>query len=134
MAADLEQAIVRVPLLIALLGLIGSGVAWHFGGLPYASAFLAGAVAAYLNFRLIERLVNRLLRALAAEPGKPPKAAGFRLFLQLSLFVLAAFVILRFSGIDIVVALYGFLVCPAAVMLEAIYYLLLTYGHSDGHS
>jgi len=127
-AANLEQAIVRVPLLIAVLGLIGAGVAWHFGGLPYASAFLAGAVAAYLNFRLIERLVNRLLRALAAEPRKPPKAAGFRLFLQLSLFVLAAFVILRFSGINIVVALYGFLVCPAAVMLEAIYYLLLGFS------
>jgi hypothetical protein len=52
------------------------------------------------------------------------------LFLQLALFVLGAFVIIRFSGFNIVVALYGFLVCPAAVMLEAIYYLLLTYGHS----
>jgi hypothetical protein len=128
--ADLEQAIVRVPLLIAALGLIGSGVAWHYGGLPDASAFLVGAVAAYLNFRLIERFVSRLLRALSAAPLKPPKAAGFRLFLQLSLFVLAAFVILRFSGMNVVVALYGFLVCPAAVLLEAIYYLVLTYGHS----
>src|SRR5579863_1248895 len=98
MAGDLDQAIVRVPFLIALLGLIGAGVAWHFGGLPYAGSFLAGAVAAYLNFRLIERFVNRLLRTLAAEPRKPPKAAGFRLFMQLSLFVLVAFVILRFSG------------------------------------
>jgi len=130
MAADLNQAMVRVPLLIAVLGLIGSGVAWHFGGLPWAGAFLVGAVAAYLNFRLIERFVNRLLRALAAEPRKPPQAAGFMLFLQLSLFVLAAFVILRFSGMNIMVALYGFLVCPAAVMLEAIYYLLIAYGHS----
>jgi hypothetical protein len=129
-AADLEQAIVRVPMLIAVLGLIGAGVAWHFGGLPYAGSFLAGAGAAYLNFRLIERFVKRLLRALSAEPLKPPKAAGFRLFLQLSLFVLAAFVILRFSGLNVVVALYGFLVCPAAVLLEAIYYLVLTYGHS----
>jgi hypothetical protein len=128
--ADLDQAIVRVPFLIAVLGLIGAGVAWHFGGLPFASAFLVGTVAAYLNFRLIERFVNRLLRALSAEPRKPPKAAGFRLFLQLALLVLGAFVILRFSGMNIVVALYGFLVCPAAVMLEAIYYLLLTYGHS----
>lgn len=130
MAADLDQAIVRVPLLIAVLGLIGSGVSWHFGGLPDASAFLVGAVAAYLNFRLIERFVSRLLGALAAEPRKPPKAAGLRLFLQLALFVLVAFVILRFSGMNIVVALYGFLVCPAAVMLESLYYLLLTYGHS----
>ena len=130
MAADLDQAMVRVPLLIAVFGLIGAGVAWHFGGLPYASSFMLGAVAAYLNFRLIERFVSRLLRALSAEPRKRPRAAGFRLFLQLALFVLAAFVILRFSGMNVMVALYGFLVCPAAVMLEAIYYLLLTYGHS----
>jgi hypothetical protein len=128
-AADLDEAVARVPLLIALLGLAGSGVAWHFGGLPYASAFLAGAVAAYFNFRLIERFVKRLLRGLAASPEKPPKAAGFRLFLQLALFVAGAFVIIRFSGFNFVVALYGFFVCPAAVMLEAIFYLL-TYGHS----
>jgi hypothetical protein len=128
-AADLEQAIARVPLLIAVLGLIGAGVAWYYGGLPYATAFLIGAAAAYFNFRLIERFVERLLRTLAAEPRKPPKAAGLRLFLQLALFVAGCFVIIRFSGFNIVVALYGFLVCPAVVMLEAIYYLL-TYGHS----
>jgi hypothetical protein len=128
-AADLDQAVARVPLVIAVLGLTGAGVAWRFGGLPYATAFLVGAVAAYLNFRLIERFVKRLLQALSANPEKPPKAAGFRLFLQLALFVAGAFVILRYSGFNIAVALYGFLVCPAAVMLEAIFYLL-TYGHS----
>ena len=130
MTPDLDAAVARVPLLIALLGLAGSGVAWHFGGLPYAGGFLAGAVAAYVNFRLIERFVKRLMGALAASPAKPPKAAGFRLFLQLALLLAGAFVILRFSGFNIVVALYGFFVCPAAVMLEAISYLLLTYGHS----
>ncbi len=131
MAADLNQAIVRGPLLIAVLGLIGAGAAWHFGGLPYAVSFLMGAAAAYFNFRLIERFVDRLLRALvSANLAKPPKAAGLRLFVQLSLFVLAAFVILRFSGMNVVVALYGFFVCPAAVTLEAIYYLILNYGHS----
>lgn len=130
MAADLNQALVRVPALIGILGVIGAGVAWYFGGLPYASAFLVGAIAAYFNFRLVERFVKRLLRTLASQPEKPPKAAGLMLFLQLALFVTGAFVILRFTGFNIVVALYGFLVCPAAVMLEAIYYLLLTYGHS----
>jgi hypothetical protein len=128
--ADLDKAVERVPLLIAVLGLAGSGVAWHFGGLPYASAFLVGAVAAYFNFRLIESFVKRLVRVVAARPGKPPRRAGLRLFFQLALFALGAFVIIRFSGLNIVVALYGFFVCPAAVMLESIYYLLLTYGHS----
>ncbi len=130
MVADLDQAVARVPTLIVVLGLIGSGAAGHFGGFPYAGAFLLGSVAAYFNFRLIERLVKRLVEGLSANPEKPPKAAGLRLFLQLGLFVAGAFVILRFSGFNIIIALYGFLVCPAAVMLEAIFYLLLTYGHS----
>ncbi len=130
MEADLDRAMQRVPLLIAVLGLIGSAVAWRYGGLAAAVAFLIGAVAAYFNFRLIERFVARLVGSFAANPAKRPKFAGLRLFLQLALFLALAFVILRFTGFSIVVALYGFFVCPAAVMIEAIYYLILTYGHS----
>ncbi len=128
MPADLDQAIVRLPSVIAALGLIGSAAAWHFGGAPYAAAFLIGAIAAYFNFRLIERFVIRLLGSVAANPTKPPKAAGLRLFIQIAAFLAVAFVILRFTGINIVVALFGFLVCPAAVMLEAIFYLITYYG------
>jgi len=128
MEPDLNQAIARLPLLIAVLGILGSAVAWHFGGPPYAAAFLVGAAAAYFNFRLIERFVTRLLNSLSANPARPPKAPALRLFLQLALFLAGAFVILRFSGFNIVVALYGFLVCPAAAMLEAIYFLFTYYG------
>jgi hypothetical protein len=128
-AGDLDQSVARVPLLIAALGLAGSAVAWYFWGIALATAFLVGSVAVYLNFRLIERFVNRLLRAVASHPLKPPRRAGIALFLQLALFILGAFVIIHFSGLNIAAVLYGFLVCPAAVMLEAIYYLL-TYGHS----
>lgn len=127
---DLDRALRRVPLLIAVLGLIGSAVAAHFGGLRYAVAFLIGAVAAFFNFRLIERFVAGLVGAMSENPGKRPRFAGLRLFFQLVLFLTGAFVILRFTGFSIVVATYGFLVCPAAVMIVAIYYLILTYGHS----
>ena len=130
MEADLDKALQRVPLLIGILGLAGAAIAWRFGGLPYAVAFLIGAAAAYFNFRLIERFVVRLLGAMSETPGKRPKFAGFMLFIQLVLFLAVAFVILRFTGFSIVVALYGFFVCPAAVMIVAIYYLILTYGHS----
>jgi hypothetical protein len=126
---DLDKGIARVPPLIAALGLIGSGLAWNIGGLSYAVSFLAGAAAAYFNFRLLERFVDRLGRQVAAEPANPPKGAGIKLFLQFALFVLGAFVIIRLSGFNVVVALCGFLVCPAAVMLE-ILYELFTYGHS----
>jgi len=128
MQPDLDQAILRIPSVIAALGVIGASVAWRFGGLPYAAAFLVGAAAAYFNFRLIQRFVVRLLGALEARPAQPPKVASLRLFIQLAIFLAVAFAILRFTGINIVVALYGFLVCPAAVMLEGIYYLIAYYG------
>ena len=130
MQPDLDRALRRVPFLIAVLGLIGSAVAWRYAGFSGAVAFLIGAVAAFFNFRLIERFVARLVATMTENPAKRPKFAGLRLFIQLVIFLTAAFVILRFTGFSIVVAMYGFLVCPAAVMIEAIYYLILTYGHS----
>jgi hypothetical protein len=128
MEADLDRSLERVPFLIAALGLAGAAGSWHYGGLAYAVAFLIGAAAAYFNFRLIERFVVRLLGAMSENPAKRPKFAGLRLFVQLVLFLALAFVILRFTGFSMVVALYGFFVCPAAVMIEAIYYLITYYG------
>jgi len=130
---DFDKGIARIPGLILALGAVGTGVSGWFGGFPYAAAFFAGAGAAYFNFRLLERFVNRLgeLAAEAAKTtsAKPPKASGVCVFIQFALFVLGAFVILRISGFNVLAALYGFLVCPAAVIVE-IFYELITYGHS----
>jgi hypothetical protein len=131
---DLSEAVARVPRLILGLGLAGACVAWYLGGVAYSTAFLLGAFAAYFNFLLIERFVNRLVRKVLAaglkHPMKHPGARGFGLFIQLALFVTVAFVILRFTGLNLVVAFCGFLACPAAVMLESVYYLISIYGHS----
>jgi hypothetical protein len=123
--ADLDKAVQRLPVVIAVLGLAGSIVMWQIGGVAYAVAFLVGAIAAWFNFQLVERFVSRLAKAVVAQPQKRPKAPGLSLFLQLALFILGAFVIIRFSGFNLAAALAGFLVCPAAVMLEAIWYLIL---------
>lgn len=130
MAADLGLTVARVPRVIAALGIVGTLVAGYAGGIGWAVAFVVGAIAAYYNFRLIERFVNRLAQAMVERPGKRPKLPGLKLFMQLALFVAGAFVILRFSGFNLMVAFCGFLVCPAAVMIEAIYYLITYYGHS----
>jgi hypothetical protein len=125
---NFDQGIARVPKLIAVLGLAGTGVAGWMGGLAYALAFLVGAGAAYFNFRLIERAVDRLGR-LAGAAAKAPRASGAIMFIQFAVFAIGAFVILRLSGFNVAVALCGFLVCPAAVLIE-IFYELLTYEHS----
>lgn len=129
MPADYDRAIARLPRWIIVLGLAGTGLAGRLGGARDAAAFLAGSVAAYVNFRLIERTVNRLGRLAMAGTAKLPRAGGVQVFMQFALLVLGAFVILRYSGFNFVVALYGFLVCPAAVIVE-ILYELLTYDHA----
>lgn len=129
MDLDFDRGIARVPPLIVALGLIGSVSGWRVFGIAWAGAFLVGAAAAYLNFRLLEAFVNRLGRLAVATPAKPPKVSGVRLFIQFALCVMGAFVILRLSGFNVAAALWGFLVCPAAVMLEIVYELI-TYGHS----
>lgn len=126
---DLEKGLRRVPALIGVLGVIGACAAGRIGGWSYAGAFLLGAIGAWLNFRMIERMVSRLLGAIAAGEAAPPRMSALRQFIRFAIFILGASVILRLSGFNVFVALIGFLVCPAAVMLEMLYQLL-TYGHS----
>jgi hypothetical protein len=129
MELNFDEGIARVFKIIAVLGLLGTGVAGWLGGLAWAVAFPIGAGAAYFNFRLIERAVDRLGKLAGTEPAKPRKWSGIWMFIQFALFVLGAFVILRISGFNVRVAMCGFLVCPAAVMVE-IGYELITYEHS----
>ena len=119
---DFDRAIARVPRWIVVLGLLGTGAAGRFGGFAWAGPFLVGAVASFFNFRLIERFTASLGAA-------PRKSGGWILFIQFTLFVLGAFVILKSSGFNVSAAFFGFLVCPAAALLELVYELL-TYGHS----
>ena len=125
-----DEGIARLPKWMLGLGLVGSGVTGQFFGLSAAAGFLLGAGGAYINLRLIERFVDKLGRlAMRDKAAAPPKTRGIWLFVQFLGLVVGAFVILRVSGLNIVAALCGFLVCPAAVLLE-ILYELLTYGHS----
>jgi hypothetical protein len=126
---DLDRAVARVPKWIGVLGLMGTGLAGILGGLPFALSFMAGAVAAWLNFLLIERFVSRLGEKALEGGQKPAAQQSFRMFIRLLFIGLGAFVILRFTGVNIVAALSGLLVCPAAVILEIIYELII-YGHS----
>ncbi len=127
--ADYERAIARLPNWMAVLGVIGTGLAAHYAGLSGAAGFLLGSVAAWLNLRMIERGVNRIVRVTTAEPGTVSTGTGVGIFIQFVIFATIAFVILRFTGFNLMAAMLGFLVCPAAAILEMVYELF-TYGHS----
>ena len=129
MQADFDRAIARLPVWMLALGIAGAASSAALAGKRYAASFLIGAVGAYFNFRLIERTVNRLGELALAQSSPPRAGSGVWLFIRFICFVLGAFVILRFSGFNIAAVFWGFLVCPAAAILEIVFELL-TYGHS----
>jgi hypothetical protein len=129
MPIDYDKALARIPNWIVVLGVIGTGIAAKYAGFSGAGGFLAGAIAAWLNLRLIERGVNRIINLASAAPGKSRAGSGVVMFVQFAVLATLAFVILRFTGFNLMAAVLGFLVCPAAVILEIVYELL-TYGHS----
>lgn len=129
MDPDFDGAIARIPRWIAALAAIGTPIAFFWKGLPAGTGFLAGALAAWLNFRLIEGAVNRIARLAANAEEKRASGSGKRIFIQFAFLLLGAFAILRLSGFSVAAGFCGFLVCPAAVMLEIVYELF-SYGHS----
>ncbi len=114
-----------------MIGLSVIGVVFEarVGGLQCIPGFILGCGAAWLNLRLIERAVNRIIRLAGAESGKVKTGSGVAIFLQLAVFATIAFVILRFTGFNLMAAMLGFLVCPVAAVVEILYELFF-YGHS----
>ncbi len=130
MSGDFDQAIQRLPRWILLLAALGTVLAGFLTGLSSAGGFLLGSLAAYLNLRVIERAANRISRLAGADgDSKPGGGAGVWVFIQFSGLVVAALVILNVSRFSAAAAFCGFLVCPAAVILEIVYELV-TLKHS----
>jgi hypothetical protein len=128
-AADYDSAISRLPAWILALAVVGAAAAGVWCGIACAGGFLVGALAAYLNFRIIERAANRIARLAKEGSTGTGGRTGLTLLIQFGIFVLGAFVILRFSSFNMAAAFCGFLVCPAAAILEIVYELF-KYGHS----
>lgn len=116
-----EAAIARLSQWLLGLAVAGAMIAGSFFGLPAAGGFLIGALAAWFNLKLIERAVDRLARQVMENPAKKRRAG---VLLKFGALVLAAFVMISYSGFSMVAALLGFLVCPAAVILEMLYELV----------
>lgn len=126
-AASFEHAIARLPRWILALAAAGTILTGAFSGVAIAGGFLVGALGAYLNLRVIERAANRVTRVPdrpLQDDEKPGAGTGVWILIQATGLILGAFVILRYSGFNVAAAFYGFLVCPAAVVLEIVYELV----------
>jgi len=129
--ATFEAAIARLPRWILGLAVTGTVVTATFLGVRAAGGFLLGSIGAWINLRLIERLVNRISRqALSSEAANiHPRRAGFGLLIRFIALISVAFVIIRYSGFSLGAVFCGFLVCPAAAILEIVFELL-KYDHT----
>jgi hypothetical protein len=112
-----DRAIRRISRLTLVLGLIGTAATASVRGIRDGLAFLIGASLSYASFWGWQQLAN------AITPGRKPRSSRFFVFRMLALAGLA-YVIIRFLGLNVAVAVAGLLVSTAAVLLEIIYELI----------
>jgi hypothetical protein len=121
---EFDEAIARIPRWILLLAVAGTALAGVLAGLGAAGGFLVGALAAWLNFRVIERAANRLAHLAREEGEKAGGGTGAWVFIQFTGLILAALAILLVSGFSKSAAFCGLLIAPAAVVVEVVYELV----------
>jgi hypothetical protein len=112
-----DRAIRRISRLTLVLGLIGTAATASVRGIRDGLAFLIGASLSYASFWGWQELAN------AITPGRKPRSSRFFVFRMLALAGLA-YVIIRFLGLNVAVAVAGLLISTAAVLLEIIYELI----------
>ncbi len=122
LSLDFPRLTRRLGKIIVAMSIVGSGLAGLLGGWTWAAGFLIGGSASYFNFRNLANVVDGLGR-----PVSTGRAGAFAwLLFRLILIAAGAFVIIRFTRINILAAFAGLTVPVAAIILEAI--LELTYA------
>ncbi len=115
-----ERAYRRLNIFMWVFTGAGAAAAVAAGGLQGGFGFLTGAAFSALNFRWIKQLVHAL-----GSKGPPRKAWRAVIFgLRYFLFGLAAYVIVKFFGINALSVLAGLLVAAAAVIAEILFELI----------
>ena len=122
--AVFDKAIIRIPRWILGLALAGTVFAGFRYGLSAAGGFLTGALAASLNFWLIERAASRITRLAQHCGEKSGGGTGTWIFIQFTGLILGALAIIMVSGFSRSAAFCGLLAAPAAVILEVVYELV----------
>lgn len=92
----------------------GAVAGWAARGWRWAAGFLLGAAISWFNYRWLRRLVERL-------GGRARRGGALGYALRFFLMVGSAYVILRFSPINVTAVLVGLFVLIAAVFIETVY-------------
>ena len=120
-----RRALGRIPRWIAGSAAVALPfVGWRMGVLGAAS-FVVGAIAGYWNFVAVRRIAERLSETVA-KTGEAPRSRvrpGMRSLLRLLFIGVAAFVIIRFTHINLAAAFLGLFTPVAAVVMEILFEL-----------
>jgi hypothetical protein len=125
---DFDRAAARIARNMLWIAAQGVLAAWAAGGWRWGAGFLLGAAASLVNYLLLKRLVESL-------GGTRRRARGLGFALRYLLVGAGAYVILRFTPINVVGVFAGLFVLIAAVFVEAAYEIFYagkrTLDHRD---
>jgi hypothetical protein len=107
----------RLAKIMAALTVIGTALAGLRGGWTWALGFFLGAAASYLNYRNLVQIV----RTIGTSDSSGRLGTFAWLLFRLILLAAGAFVIIKFTQINMYAACGGLFVPVAAVILEAIF-------------
>ena len=116
-----QRALHRMPRWIALAVVAALPFVWGHGGAIWAASFLVGAIGGYWNYVGVCRIADRLSQTVE-RTGRAP-AVRMRGLLRLMFILVAAFVIIRFTHINLAAAFLGLFTPVAAVVMEILYEL-----------
>jgi hypothetical protein len=126
---DFDRAAARITRNMLWIAALGALAAWSTRGWRWGAGFLLGAAASLVNYLLLKRLVESLGGA------KRRRARGLGFAFRYLLVGGGAYVILRYTSIDVVGVLAGLFVLIAAVFVEAAYEIFYagkrTLDHQD---
>jgi ATP synthase I chain. len=119
----ITRAIARIYKWMVVITAIGIVPVFIFWGWRGVGGFLAGAAISWVNFRWLKRLVD----SLGAGPGggmAPSARAAIVMGLRYLFLAFAAYVIVRFSILNLQALLAGIFVAAGAVVFEVIFELV----------
>jgi len=115
---DYPRVVRRITRIIAVLGTAGCIGAFVAGGWSWAAGFALGAAASWLSFRFLKQVVG----SIGVE--HPPSGLAAKAVIRYMLIGGVAYVIVKYTVVNLRAALAGLLLSTAAVLVEILIELI----------
>ena len=116
--ASYERVVQRITRITLVLAAAGSVVALGMGGWSWAVGFALGSAVSWISFRWLKQMVSAL--GVAHPPSNLPQKAVLRYLLIGGL----AYLLVKYTVVNLRAAVAGLLVSSAAVLIEIVFELI----------